>query len=159
FQEPLPVLGHLVLHVGGDFPDLVLGAQVVLVEPGFLVNQIHDAGEIVLSADGQLHRHGVGPQAVRRLAHDAHEGGTHDVHLVNVSDTGHPVAVGLAPDRLRLGLHAAPGAEHGDHAVQHPQGALHFYGEVHVPRGVNDVDPVILPEAGGSGGGDGDAPL
>ena len=40
---------------------------------------------------------------------------------------------------------------------------LHFDGEVHVARGIDDVDAVLdavpEPEAGGGGGRDGDAPL
>ena len=42
---------------------------------------------------------------------------------------------------LGLGLHAALGAHDGHRAVQHAQGALHLHGEVHVARGVDDVDP------------------
>ena len=74
--------------------------------------------------------------------------------------------VRLAPDGLGLGLHAALGAHDGHGAVQHAQGALHLHGEVHVARGVDDVDPGLgelvlgaLPVAGGGGGGDGDAAL
>src|SRR5205823_5651442 len=53
--------------------------------------------------------------------------------------------------------------EHGDGAVQDPEGTLHLDGEVHVPGGVDDVDAVLLaaagPEGGGGGGRDGDAAL
>ena len=43
--------------------------------------------------------------------------------------------------------------------VEHPQRALHLYGEVDVPRGVDDVDLVVLPVTGRRGGRDGDAAL
>ena len=72
---------------------------------------------------------------------------------------GTVVLVGLAPDRLGLGLHAGHRVEHRDRAVEHAQRALHLGREVHVARGVDDVDAVVLPEAGGRGGGDGDPPL
>ena len=52
------------------------------------------------------------------------------------------VLVGLAPDRLGLGLDAGHGVEHGHGAVEHPQRPLHLDGEVHVARRVDDVDPV-----------------
>src|SRR6185437_10929756 len=40
-----------------------------------------------------------------------------------------------------------------------PQAPLDLDGEVDVPGRVDDVDPVLAPEAGGRGGGDGDAAL
>ena len=72
---------------------------------------------------------------------------------------GHVVLVGLAPHRLGLGLHAGHGVEDGDGAVEDAQRALHLDGEVDVARGVDDVDPVVAPRAGGGGRGDGDAAL
>jgi hypothetical protein len=47
---------------------------------------------------------------------------------------------GLAPDGFGLRLHAGDAAEHGDRAVEHAHGALHFGGEIHVAGRVNDVD-------------------
>ena len=46
-----------------------------------------------------------------------------------------------------------------DDAVEHAQGPLHLDGEVDVPRGVDDVDVVLVPLGVGRGGGDGDAAL
>src|SRR5439155_19941602 len=50
-----------------------------------------------------------------------------------------------------------------DGVVQDPEGTLRLDGEVHVARGVDDVDTVRLaaagPEGGGGGGGDRDAAL
>src|SRR5690606_42039400 len=74
-------------------------------------------------------------------------------------ERGSAVAVSLPPDRRRLRIHAAAGAEDGDDAVQHEQGPLHLHGEVHVPGRIYNVDAVIFPEAGGSGRRDGDAAL
>src|SRR6202035_3067481 len=55
--------------------------------------------------------------------------------------------------------HAGHGVEDGHRAVEHAQGALDLHREVHVARGVDDVDPIVLPAAGGGGRGDGDAAL
>ena len=92
--------------------------------------------------------------------------GAHDVHLVDVDHPGDLVVVRLTPYGLGLGLHAALGAHNGHRTVQHAQRALHLHGEVHVARGVDDVDAggikLVLgtgPETGGGGGGDGDAAL
>src|SRR5204863_768660 len=70
---------------------------------------------------------------------------------------------GLAPDGLGLGLDAFLAVEDGDGAVEHAHGAFDLGGEVHVTRGVDQVDRVALaeavPGAGGGGGVDRDAAL
>ncbi len=109
--------------------------------------------------------HGVALQAVVDHVQHVIEIGAHDVHLVDVDHAGDLVVVGLTPHSLRLGLNAALGAHNGHRAVQHAQGTLHLHGEVHVARGVDDVDAglgtglAVRPEAGGGGGSDGDATL
>ena len=62
-------------------------------------------------ADGQLDGHRIALQAVMDHVQDVVEVGAHDVHLVDVDHAGHMVVVRLTPDGLRLGLHAALGAE------------------------------------------------
>ena len=87
------------------------------------------------------------------------EVGAEAVHLVDEADAGDVVLVGLAPDRLGLGLDAGDAVEHRDGAVEHAQRALDLDREVDVAGRVDDVDAVVVPEAGGGGGGDGDAAL
>ena len=124
-----------------------------------MAHQIDDPGEGVFRAHRDGYGQGLGPQLVAHLLQHGAEVGPHAVHLVDKGDLGHPVAVGLVPHRLGLGLHPAHRAEHRDDPVQHPKAALHLDGEVHVPRGVDDVQGVALPLAGGGRAGDGDAPL
>ena len=69
------------------------------------------------------------------------------------------IVVGLSPNGFGLGLDASLGAEDGHAAVEHAKRALDLCGEVHMARGVDDVDARIAPVAGGGGGGDGDAAL
>ena len=90
---------------------------------------------------------------------DVEEVGAHDIHLVDVYHSGHVVFVGLAPDSLGLRFYAALRAKNGNCAVQHAEAALHLNGEVHMARGVDDVDAAILPKTGGGSGSDRDAPL
>ena len=87
------------------------------------------------------------------------EVGTGAIHLVDEHHPGNGIAIGLAPDGFRLGLNTAHCAEHGDHTVENAHGTLHLDGEVDVPGGVDDVDPMILPAGGDGSGGDGDATL
>ncbi len=72
---------------------------------------------------------------------------------------GHAVAVGLAPHRLGLGLHAGDTVEHGDCAVEDTQRTLDLDGEVDVTGGVDDVDLVVMPVTGRRGRRDRDAAL
>ena len=66
---------------------------------------------------------------------------TRSILLTNAM-RGTPVALGLAPDRLRLRLDTRHAAEHRDGAVEHAQRALDLDREVDVARGIDDVDAV-----------------
>jgi hypothetical protein len=159
-EQPVPpLLGQLLVLVG-DRPVLPgLAHAVARPVVAAHLDQVDDAVEVALDAPGQLqHRRGR-PQPVHDHVDGAVELGPDPVHLVDEADPRHPVGVGLAPDRLRLGLHAADRVEHGHGAVEHAQGALDLDGEVDVAGRVDQVDPVVAPLAGGGGRGDGDAAL
>ena len=96
-------------------------------------------------------------QNVLDLLDHAEEVSADAVELVDVDDAGDLGVVGVAPVGLGLGLDAAGAAEDADAAVEHLQRAIHLDGEVDVSGGVDDVEAVVLPEAGGGGGLDGDA--
>ena len=167
----LVVLHNLIQHFGSPLLDqilhvirhglrLKLGPQsLALPNNGLLGHQVDHSGEGILHSDRQVDRDPLGPQHFVDGLHRVVEVGPQLVHLVDEADPGHLVALRLAPHRLALGLHPLLGVEHGDGAVQHPQGTLHLQGEVHVARGVDDVDPVPLPIRSGRGGRDRDAPL
>ena len=158
-QQVGAVLLCLRAHVLGDVFDAHILAQVIVVNVGIHVDEVDDTAEVGFLADGELYGHRVGLQPVVHHVDHVVEVRAHDVHLVHVDETGDVVVVGLAPDGLALGLDAALGAQHGDASVQDAQAALDFDSEVHVARGVDDVQPAALPVAGGGGGGDGDAAL
>ena len=149
-------LGHRSLEV-------FLAERVVVVHDLDLADDVDQPGEQLARAQGELDRHGLGAEALPDHRETAVEVGAHAVHLVDEDDARDVVAIGLAPHRLGLRLHAAHGVEQGDRAVQHAQAALHFHREVHVPGGVDDVDAVLLvaagPEGRRRGRRDGDAPL
>ena len=81
------------------------------------------------------------------------------VHLVDEHDARHVILVGLAPDGLGLRLDALVAVEHADGAVEHAQRTLDLDGEIHVAGGVDDVQALVAPEAGGRSGRDRDATL
>ena len=69
------------------------------------------------------------------------------------------VFVGLAPHGFGLGLDSSDGVEDDHAAIEHAQAALHLDGEIDVAGGVDEVEVVAYPVAGGGGGGDGNATL
>ena len=104
-------------------------------------------------------RYGDGPEPLTDLAHAGVVVRPEPVQLVDEADARDVVVVGLVPDRLRLGLHALHAVEDHDGAVEHAQRPLDLRGEVHVPRGVDEVQLAVAPVEGRRGRRDGDAPL
>ncbi len=102
---------------------------------------------------------GVGVQPRHDHVDAAVELRTHAVELVDEADPRDAVAVGLPPDGLRLRLDAGHPVEDRDRAVEDAQRALDLDGEVDVPRGVDDVDRVVVPDTGRGRRGDRDAAL
>ena len=136
----------LFLQLGGNLRHLDGGAQLVggVVHDGLLVHHVNLTGESVLRTDGDKHGGSIGAELSADVGQHILEVGTDTVHLVHEAQTGHVVLGGLAPHRLRLGLHTGNTAEHHDSAVEHAQGALHLCGEVHVPGGINNVELEVL---------------
>ena len=160
-QQLLPVFFGTLHQVSRDFLDDRFGANVNFTAPGdgVHVDKVHHAVEGVFGADGQLQHERLSPQAVNNGLHGEVEVCTQLVHLINKADARHIVFGGLTPHLLRLRFHAFFTVEHGNSTVEHPQRPLHLNGEVHVTRGVDDVDLVVLPETGHGSRGNGDTTL
>ena len=167
FHELLVVLLGLVLEIVRDLGGVVLGAELLGAVPhvGLHLDQVDDAGEVVLGTDRQLHHNRSGAQLLLDGVDGVVEVRAQLVHLVDEADTRNAVLISLTPHGLGLRLHAFLAVEHGDGAIEHAQGALDLGREVHVAGGVDDVDLELVlgvvgltaPEAGGGGGLDGDA--
>ena len=128
-------------------------------DEGLVLDQVDDALELILGADRKLDRQRVGAEPVLHRLDRVVEVGADPVHLVDEGDARDLVLVGLAPDRLGLGLDAGDGVEDRDGAVEDAQRALDLDGEVDVAGRVDDVDAVVLPLACRRGRGDRDAAL
>ncbi len=129
----------------------------IVVAHGAHGHQVDHAPEVVLKPDRDLDRYRVGGEPVAQHVQAARERSAGAIHLVGEDDARHVVAVGLAPHRLRLRLHAGHAVEHHHAAVEHAQAAFHLDSKVDVPGRVDDSDAVVVPQARGGGGGDGDA--
>ena len=153
------VLLRLLEELGRDLRDVELLAEVVLVEDRLHLDEVDDAGERVLLADGDLHGHGVRAEAIAHRLHGGEEVRAGAVHLVDEGDARNLVLVGLPPDGLGLRLHAGDRVEDGDRAVEDAEAALDLDRKVHVPGRIDDVDPMVTPDRRRRGGRDRDAPL
>jgi len=160
FHQTLAVVPDLCRHSVGHRLREHLGSEIfVFPDQGVALDQVHHAIEPVAVEDGQLERQRHGGQLVAHLVHHGEEIGAGAVQLVNEGQPRHVVLVRLVPDRLGLRLHATHRAEDHHRAVQHPQAALHLDGEIHVARGVDELDLVVAPRETGDRRRDGDAAL
>ena len=160
-EQLLAVLFSLLLQLGRDLLDGAIGTNLGLAAPGdgLHVDQVDDAVEVILSADRQLHNQRLSAEAVDDGLNGEVEVSAQLVHLVDEADTRDVVLSSLAPHLLGLRLHTFLTVEDSNSAIENTQGALNLNGEVHVARGVNDVDLVVVPETGHSSGRNGDAAL
>ncbi len=143
-----------------DLVELELGTEgIVLPDDCPLVDQIDIADIVGFEADRQREDQRRCAQPLADHVDAAEEVGADPIHLVDEADPRHPIFVRLPPDGFGLGLDAGDRIEHRDRPIQNPQAALDLDREVDVTGRVDDVDPVIVPGAGGRGRGDGDAPL
>ena len=155
-----PVLLGQFLVLGGNLPFGVADALGGLViDDGLHFDQVDEAPKLGFLPQGELQEHRVGLEALHHHLEAAVQIRARAVHFVDKGQPGDAVALGLAPYGLGLGLHPAHRIKDRHHPVQDPKGALHLDGEVHVSRGVDDIDAVVAPVAGGRGGSDGDAPF
>src|ERR1700694_2347177 len=146
FDQLVPVLDDQVLHAGRYVERLgALGTEVVRVHVGLSAEQVDVSNEAGFGADRQLNRHRARAEARADRVQRPVEVRPDTVHLVDESDAGHAVAIGLAPDGLGLGLDSGHGVENGHRAIQHAQAPLDFDREVHVSGCVYDVDRVVAP--------------
>ena len=97
---------------------------------------------MVFETDRNLHDAGLVVELF--LEHDSHAERvcTGAVALVHEHDARHTVALHLAVNGNRLGLNTFHAGEHEDSTVEHAERTFHFDREVHVPRGIDDVDGV-----------------
>src|SRR6185295_12129113 len=115
--------------------------------------------KLVFLSDGNLYRDGLGIEALAEGIDGVLEIGAHFINLVDKTNSGDAVLIGLTPDFFRLRLHSMHRVKHSHGAIQNTQRPLHFGGEVHVAGGINNVDPNVAPGAGGGGGSNRDAAL
>ena len=152
------LLGNLY-HILGDRLNAHILTEVIVVYVCLHGHQVDDTAEAALLADRELDCDRIGMKPVLHHLNDTEKVGSGNVHLVDVRHSRDLVLVSLTPNGLGLGLNAALRAENGYRTVQNAKRALNLNGKVNVAGGINDVDTVLLPVAGGCSGGNGDSAL
>ena len=158
-EHMIPILRGKLCQLFGDLFLAHILAQLVVEDIRLHADQIDDAAEGILRANGQLKRNCRTLETVVHHFEDIEEIGAHHVHFVDVNDTRDMIFVGLSPYSLGLRLHAALCTKDGHRAVEHAQGTFDLNGEVHMSRRVDDVDAHALPVTGRRSRGDRDATL
>src|SRR3989304_3620438 len=108
-QQAVAGAGEGVLHALRDGTFLRRIIALAAEVDGLLLDEVDDTLEAGLDAPRYLDRYRPRLQTAGDHVDGAPEVGAGAVHLVDEADAGHAVAVGLTPDRLRLGLAAAGG--------------------------------------------------
>ncbi len=146
-------------ELGRDRLDADVLALLAVEVDRLAVDQVDHAGEARLEPHRDLQRDGRQAQLALELLDHVGRVGPRAVHLVDERDPRHRIALHLPVHGDRLRLHAGHRAEHQHGAVEHAERALDLDREIHVARGVDDVDLVIFPLDGGGRRGDRDALL
>src|SRR5207245_10086586 len=158
-QEVTGLFG-LVEKVGGNLLHRILGTHGLVMPVDRLHgDQIDDTGELGFGTDLNIDGNSTRAETVDDGRGRVDGIRTSLVHLVDETDAGNLVLVGLTPDRFRLGLNAGDGIEAGDSAVEDAQRTLHLGGKVDVAGSIDDIDASVLPGTGSSGRGGGNAAI
>ena len=132
------LIGNIRISVGRSLGRIVPGDDLP-------PDQVHDPPEGFLLSEGNLDRQRQGVEALLHLPDRPGIVRPDPVHLVDERHLGDTVLVGLVPDGLRLGFHAAHGAEDDNGPVENPEASLDLNGEIDMPRRIDDVDLVVFP--------------
>ncbi len=156
FGQRVIALRSLFHHVGASRLNLFLHVfrnrnflpfhplRFVIPRVSLAFADVDDAGERVGSADRKLNRNRIRTEAIADRADAEFEISANLVHLVDEAQTRNVVLRRLTPHRLRLRFHAFTAVEHRHRAVQHAKRTFHFHREVHVTRGIDQIDRVIV---------------
>ena len=160
----LAVTEIVVLELGGHGHFLVV-FRTGAASPAHRVhgrpapNEVNGAAKLLFLAHRQLDGNGIAVQSPPDGVEGSLVAGAHTVHLVDEADAGNGVGVSLPPNGFRLRLHSGHCVKNNNTAVKYAQRTLHFGGEIYMPRGVDDIDPAVLPLGSGGGSRYGNAPL
>ena len=150
FDQFVAVVLHLLHHVGRRGLDPETGRVPRFIpDPCLPGEEINHSRERVLDANRQSHHHRLRCQHILDLLNHAVEIGTNPVQLVHQNETRHRRFIRITPVGLGLGLHPTRSTKNPNAPIKHLERTINLNGEVHVPRSINDVKLMVVPETGG----------
>ena len=115
-----------------------------LINPLFHGHEVDDAFQLVFRANRNLNRQRHSPRPFADHLDAIVEIRPGFIHLVDEHDPRNLVPVSLTPNGFGLRLNARVAVQQHHSAIKHRQRPLHFNREVHVSRGVDDVEAVFV---------------
>jgi hypothetical protein len=143
--------------MGRDRLNLWLGAKVIGIYDGLVLNKIHYPSKGALNADGHLQGERLRAQSITDHLYCAPVVRPDAIHFVNKADPWHPETIGLVPYSLGLWFDTSHGIENDYASVQDPQTALDLCREIDVAWRIDNVDLIVVPETTDCSSRDGNA--
>ena len=160
FDQFVAIFRSFVGEVGGDiFVEEFCAQAFILPDDRTVFNEVDKTLQIRLKADRNVENRRLRTQTIDDRLHAIFEVRAGPVELVDEAHARNAIFVSLTPYGFRLRLHTGNAVEACNRTVENAQRTLDFNGEVNVAGGVDDVDAVIVPEAGRRSRGDGDTTL
>jgi hypothetical protein len=123
------------------------------------MHKVNKTLQIRFKADWNVQNSWLCAQTIDDRLHAIFEVRAGTVKLVDEAHAWNAVLIGLTPYGFGLWLNAGNAIEASDRAIENAQRTLNFNREVNVAWCINDVDAVVVPEAGRCSRCDRDATL
>ncbi|OAQ20167.1 Hemagglutinin 2 [Thermosulfurimonas dismutans] len=145
------ILLGLILEISRNLLIMIFGPESLFLPNNSLhIKEIHYSHKTIFRPDRNLQRERRSPEPLLDFIHHPLEIGPQPVHLVHKTDPRHPILIGLTPDSFRLGLYSTHSTEDHHRPIKDTKTTLDLNSKIHVPRSIDDVDTMILPETSGS---------
>ena len=124
-----------------------------------IVHKVNKTLQIRFKADWNIQNSWLCTQTINDRLHAIFEVCTRTVELVDEAHAWNAILIGLTPYGFGLWLNTSNAVEASDRAIENAERTLNFNREVNVARRINDIDAVVVPEAGRRSRGDRDTTL
>ena len=158
FDQDIPIFFNRLGHIGWNI-DCFCNLFLIIVRIGFHGGQINHPGEAVLGADGEGAERDLPAQTLPDAFDSLFKIRPFPVHPADEEKTGKIEFIRVFPDLFRLKFDAPDGIDEDHRPVNDSEAALRIKSEIGIARGVDEVDPVLVPIDMVCGGADGDMSL
>ena len=123
------------------------------------MHKVNQTLQIGFKADWDIQNCRLGAQTINDRLHAIFEVRTGAVKLIDEAHARNAILIGLTPYGFGLGLNTSNTVEARNRTIENAQRTFNFNREINVAWCINDIDTVVVPEAGGSSRRNRDATL